>query len=256
MTEREAKELVETVITGLTQALEEARAQLKEYEECLAEMSHIAAEAELRAQKVEWPQVVFHAPEEGGRAVRHAWVEWAKTQPNPKPSWLVPYDDLSEPDKEADRQIAQYLAQTFLRDLREKLSAAEAELETLRSRNGMLEDMLEVLGVSEDQWFKGYGKMVEAIESGERKGMERAAEIVNNYGKLHSLSSRFTCEAMAAQIRELTGSNPSPVFTQAEVKEIAVDFFRHWWNKPGSNTEQDSTSGGLTGRKASDQFTN
>ena len=41
----------------------------------------------------------------GGRVVREAWVRWALTQPDPKPSWLVPYDDLSEPDKEADRQI-------------------------------------------------------------------------------------------------------------------------------------------------------
>jgi hypothetical protein len=40
-----------------------------------------------------------------GRLVREAWVRWALTQPSPKPSWLVPYDELSEPDKEADRQI-------------------------------------------------------------------------------------------------------------------------------------------------------
>jgi hypothetical protein len=43
----------------------------------------------------------------GGRMVREAWVRWAETQPNPKPSWLLPYDDLPEPDKEADRQIAE-----------------------------------------------------------------------------------------------------------------------------------------------------
>lgn len=42
-----------------------------------------------------------------GRIVREAWVKWARTQPKPKPSWLVPYDDLSEPDKEADRQIGE-----------------------------------------------------------------------------------------------------------------------------------------------------
>jgi hypothetical protein len=42
-----------------------------------------------------------------GRVVRDAWVVWAKTQPAPKPSWLVPYEALAEPDKEADRQIAE-----------------------------------------------------------------------------------------------------------------------------------------------------
>jgi len=47
----------------------------------------------------------------GGRLVREAWVAWALTQSNPKPTWLVPYDDLSEPDKEADRQIAEALWQ-------------------------------------------------------------------------------------------------------------------------------------------------
>lgn len=44
--------------------------------------------------------------DELGRVVRNAWTEWAKTQPGPvKPSWLVPYDELSEADKEADRLI-------------------------------------------------------------------------------------------------------------------------------------------------------
>jgi hypothetical protein len=45
-----------------------------------------------------------------GHLVREAWVRWALTQPNPKPSWLVPYDELSEPDKEADRQIGEAIA--------------------------------------------------------------------------------------------------------------------------------------------------
>ncbi|MGV2135195.1 hypothetical protein GOZ83_19520 [Agrobacterium vitis] len=45
-----------------------------------------------------------------GRFVREAWVRWAKSQTNPKPSWLVPYDDLSEADKEADRQIGEAVA--------------------------------------------------------------------------------------------------------------------------------------------------
>ena len=49
-----------------------------------------------------------------GRLVREAWVRWALTQPNPKPSWLVPYDQLSEPDKEADRQIGEAVARWTL----------------------------------------------------------------------------------------------------------------------------------------------
>lgn len=45
-----------------------------------------------------------------GRFVREAWVRWAERQPNPKQSWLVQYDDLSEADKEADRQIGETVA--------------------------------------------------------------------------------------------------------------------------------------------------
>ena len=41
--------------------------------------------------------------------VRIAWVRWAETQPDPKQSWLVPYAGLSEPDKEADRQIGEHI---------------------------------------------------------------------------------------------------------------------------------------------------
>lgn len=44
-----------------------------------------------------------------GRRVREVWIAWAERQPNPKPSWLVPYDDLSEADKEADRCIGSAL---------------------------------------------------------------------------------------------------------------------------------------------------
>lgn len=49
-----------------------------------------------------------------GLFVREAWIRWAKTQPNPKPSWLVPYDELPEQDKEADRQIGEAVARWTL----------------------------------------------------------------------------------------------------------------------------------------------
>lgn len=40
-----------------------------------------------------------------GRRVREVWITWAKEQPNPKPSWLTPWEELPEPDKEVDRRI-------------------------------------------------------------------------------------------------------------------------------------------------------
>lgn len=45
-----------------------------------------------------------------GAIVRGVWIKWAKEQPSPKPSWLVPWEGLSEPDKEVDRRIGVALA--------------------------------------------------------------------------------------------------------------------------------------------------
>lgn len=47
--------------------------------------------------------------EQLGQIVREVWIAWAKEQPAPKPSWLVPWESLSEPDKEVDRRIGERL---------------------------------------------------------------------------------------------------------------------------------------------------
>ncbi len=44
-----------------------------------------------------------------GKRVREVWVRWASQQANPKPSWLVPWEQLSEPEREVDRQIGEEL---------------------------------------------------------------------------------------------------------------------------------------------------
>jgi hypothetical protein len=49
-----------------------------------------------------------------GTLVREAWVAWAKAQPDPKPSWLVPYHELPEPDRQADRHIGYTLKRYIL----------------------------------------------------------------------------------------------------------------------------------------------
>ena len=64
-----------------------------------------------------------------GRLVREAWIRWAETQPNPKPSWLVPYDELAEADKEADRQIGEAIARWTLIHDAAALAAADAAME-------------------------------------------------------------------------------------------------------------------------------
>lgn len=49
-----------------------------------------------------------------GRVVREAWIAWAAARPNPKPSWLLPWEELSEPDREADRVIGEAVAAAVL----------------------------------------------------------------------------------------------------------------------------------------------
>jgi hypothetical protein len=44
-----------------------------------------------------------------GKIVREVWIDWAKEQPNPKQSWLEPWENLAEPDKEVDRRIGERL---------------------------------------------------------------------------------------------------------------------------------------------------
>lgn len=44
-----------------------------------------------------------------GRLVRAVWVNWAFAQPEPKASWIAPWEGLSEPDKEVDRRIGERL---------------------------------------------------------------------------------------------------------------------------------------------------
>jgi len=40
-----------------------------------------------------------------GRVVRETWIEWARRQPDCKPSWLVPWDELDDAQREVDRLI-------------------------------------------------------------------------------------------------------------------------------------------------------
>lgn len=42
-----------------------------------------------------------------GKLVRATWITWAQEQPNPKASWLVPWDELDGSDKEVDRRIGE-----------------------------------------------------------------------------------------------------------------------------------------------------
>lgn len=61
-----------------------------------------------------------------GRALRAAWLAWARRQPNPKPSWLLPWEDLPAEHQEVDMCMAEaVLARVLeLRDLSPELASA------------------------------------------------------------------------------------------------------------------------------------
>jgi hypothetical protein len=61
-----------------------------------------------------------------GKLVRALWVKWAEMQESPKSSWLVPWEGLAEPDREADRQIGDGIAAEILRIFNEGRAAYRA----------------------------------------------------------------------------------------------------------------------------------
>lgn len=67
-----------------------------------------------------------------GRIVREVWIKWAQEQPNPKPSWLVPYDQLSEPDKDVDNRIGERLFREGIRSLVATYRSDAKDLEALK----------------------------------------------------------------------------------------------------------------------------
>jgi hypothetical protein len=75
---------------------------------CLACGHQIAWDAGLDVERIAAPAASRDAVERLAEEVRIAWVAWARTQPNPKPSWLVPWADLDEQSRDADRAIARH----------------------------------------------------------------------------------------------------------------------------------------------------
>lgn len=52
-----------------------------------------------------------------GRVVRETWVDWAREQPDPKPSWLTPWDQLDAGQREVDMRIGAAVAAVVLAQL-------------------------------------------------------------------------------------------------------------------------------------------
>jgi hypothetical protein len=73
--------------------------------------------------------------EELGQLVRETWVAWASEQPRPKPSWLVPWEELAEPDREVDRRIGWAL---FREGFQAGRAAARGQQARVRAAGGLI----------------------------------------------------------------------------------------------------------------------
>jgi hypothetical protein len=78
--------------------------------------------------------------ESKGRMVREVWIEWAREQPNPKPSWLVPWEGLAEPDREVDMRIGERL---YREGRDHALEDVQAELDDMDVGDSTLGECLE-----------------------------------------------------------------------------------------------------------------
>ena len=54
-------------------------------------------------------RVVAEPRELVGRLVRQIWVEWAREQPDARPSWLLPWEELDDGQREVDMRIGDVL---------------------------------------------------------------------------------------------------------------------------------------------------
>lgn len=114
-----------------------------------------------------------------GRVVRDAWIRWAMTQPNPKPSWLVPYEYLSEADKEADRQIFEAVMET----LHNPPTATELEGEPFywKGRLSMYAELVREMRALQNRYFKegkSSGVLRQAKEA--ERQVDRATDAILN----------------------------------------------------------------------------
>lgn len=106
-----------------------------------------------------------------GQQVRLIWIAWAEEQPLPKPSWLKPWHELAEPDREVDRRIGERLfaqgqasvPQTVLTDDHE---VCDQRLNDLRAeRDSLAAQVRRARAVADDMDAAGYSVTVDRIRA-------------------------------------------------------------------------------------------
>lgn len=74
--------------------------------------------------------------EELGKIVRQTWIDYCVSIGDTKPSHLIPWDELSEIDREADRRIGEALFRTVLNSELTAYLYGEPSNEILEPRPG------------------------------------------------------------------------------------------------------------------------
>ena len=110
----------------MTREIRDLKKQLAERDATIAKQAERIAELEHGATSLDWnikdhgiavtgvAAQVLAIPEADneflGKKVREVWLTWAQEQPDPKPSWLLPWDRLSPADRDVDTRIGTRLA--------------------------------------------------------------------------------------------------------------------------------------------------
>ena len=105
--------------------------------------------------------------EEIAETIRNAWVLWAKTQEHPKPSWLVPWDELDEPSRSADIAIADALL-ARLRPAFDEIGRLKSRTwEDAKERDALRADLracaealAKAIMMLEDDWPSGHKELI------------------------------------------------------------------------------------------------
>lgn len=166
-----------------------------------------------------------------GRTLREVWVAWAREQPDAKPSWLVPWEQLDEAHKEVDRRMAEALYElgalgskgmvAFIRSqmqriMRERLDWAEKCCEARTQADHAIDVAVQKLIAGEGPsdavmkvrlgWLaqgakNADGQLAEQLGAALRRASEAEAEVRRLTAPLQGLESTATYEEACASAR-------------------------------------------------------
>lgn len=170
-----------------------------------------------------------------GQLVRETWIEWAQEQPDPKPSWLTPWDDLDEGQREVDTRIGATVAAVARAA---EVSARVAEQESVHADLALL---LRTLGMFDGaRPESSHEVMLEAIAEAGR--LRQSAEAIRAGERERLLAGGSTRMLLLAGrhldseegvmraghvLRVPVGADPSSPTDRCQAATLGVDLRAH-----------------------------